>query len=137
MLFAAPEGVTTKVRVGNIILLCLIRDCLMILLVVKDVIWRDYIPIFIEYRSRISPCSPGYRISRRISWTRPEHALPLALSDVFGEAAKVVLAGNGVLICGDKVPVVLIFRLFGVDEGIGRDARGKEVIAEFGAKCCA
>ena len=110
MLLAAPEGVTTLVRVESVRLLCL---------------------------SHISTCSPGGGISRRILSTRPEHALPLALSDVFGKAAKVVLAGNGVLICGDKVPVVLIFRLFGIDEGIGRDARGKEVIAEFAAKCCA
>ena len=109
MLFAAPEGVATKVRVVNPRLL----------------LW-----------SRISTCSPGGGISRRILSTRPEHALPLALSDVFGEAAKVIIAGNGGLICGDEVPVVLIFRQFGVDEEIGRDARGKVVIAEFGAKGC-
>ena len=109
MLFAAPEGVTTKVRVEN--------------------------PRLFLF-SRISTCSPGGGISRRILSTRPEHALTLALSDVFREAAKVVLAGNGGLICGDEVPVVLIFRWFRVDEEIGRDARGKVVIAEFGAKCC-
>ena len=113
MLFAAPESVTTKVRVESVRLLCL---------------------------SRISTCSPGGGISRRILSTRPEHASLLTFFHVLGETAEVIGAGNGILCGGDEVPGPTtdgsgrVRRAVGVDEEISRGARGKVVVAEVDAK---